>query len=472
MDQKNAQTSFDGRRKHVSAVITAISALVSAFAGAETATTPTFTRDILPILQSHCQDCHRPGQIAPMALLDYAQVRPWAKAVRTAVTERVMPPFKANAPLGHFQNDLRLTDEQIDLVARWVDGGAPEGNPADAPASLSWNDSDWAMGVPDLVIEFPEYTSKTTYKDEEVILYSDYAFPQNLWIQAVELRSSDYTLLHHAGINAMNDKFFFASDGILDSEDDELEKIGGVKGQSGGASAINLMMAGQNFLYTWLPGERVHRRPAGEGFRVKKGERMVLQAHFAPSNEAVKTKIQLGLQFVTGVLRSHSFEYVAGMTDLFIPAGAPDHVVRKLVPITRPITVTGFNMHMHLRGKSAQILFHYPDGASEVALDIPQYDFNWQRLYYLTTPKTIPGGTTIEFIGHWDNSAANPRNPDPTVGAVYGGRTVDEMYTGNVYYAVTRIHPMVVEKGRPVGPAEEESPAQHSAPDAAPKATH
>ncbi len=415
----------------------------------ESAKTPplSFTRDVLPILQAHCQDCHRPGQVAPMSLLDYGQTRPWAKAIRKAVSERAMPPFKANAPLGRFENDTRLTDDAISLLVRWTDAGAPEGNPADAPPPLTWNDSEWTMGPPDLVLDFPEYTSKTNYKDEEVILYSDHVFPKNTWIQAVELRSTDHTLLHHAGINCVDNTFFVPEDRVLDSEDDDLEKFGGVKGVSGGASAVNLHLVKQRALYTWLPGERVHRRPDGEGFRVIKGDRIVLQAHFGPSTDPVTQTISLGIKFVNGVVDSHSFEYVVGLTDLRIAPGDANHVERRWVDIRKPITVTGFNLHMHLRGKSAQILFHYPDGSTEVGLDLPQYDFNWQRIYYLKRPLLVPGGTKIEFVGQWDNSAANPLNPDPAAEVVYGGRTVDEMYTGNVYYAVPRLHPLRVENG-------------------------
>jgi len=432
--------------------------LAKAESAPDSITPPTFSRDVLPILQAHCQDCHRPGQVAPMSLLDYGQVRPWSKAIRKAVSERSMPPFRANAPLGHFQNDPRLSESAIDLLLRWVDAGAPQGDPADAPAPLSWHDSEWAMGKPDLVLEFPEYISKTNNKDEEVILYSDYVFPQNTWIQAVELRSTDHTLLHHAGIDSADNTFFFPKDNILDSEDEELETIGGVKGVSGGASAINLLLIKQRALYTWLPGERVHRRPDGEGFRVLKGDRIVLQAHFAPSAEAVPQKISLGILFVNGVIKSHSLEYVAGITDLRIPPGAADHQVRRWVDVKKPVTVTGFNLHMHLRGKSAQILFHYPDGRTEVGLDVPHYDFNWQRIYYLKDPLRIPGGSRIEFVGLWDNSPANPLNPDPTAEVVYGGRTVDEMYTGNVYYSVARLHPLVVQNGVATAVVDEESP--------------
>lgn len=357
-----------------------------------------------------------------------------------------MPPFNANAPLGHFQSDGRLTDGQIDLLVRWIDTGAPEGNPADAPPPVTWDSAGWALGTPDMVLEFPEYTSKTNNTDEEVLLFSDHVFDRHTWIQAIELKSTDYRILHHAGIVSANDKFFVPEDRILDSTDEHLDKFGG-------ASNGGLQLVAQNFLYTWLPGQRVQRRPDGEGFHIAKGERLVIQTHIAPSAEAVPLKISLGLKFVNGDLRAHSKEVVVWMTDLRVPPGAPSYVLSQWKDVVAQMAVSGFNVHMHLRGKSAQIVFHYPDGRSETVLDVPHYDFNWQRLYILSTPMSVPAGTRIQFIGEWDNSPNNPRNPDPTKEVIWGGKTTDEMYSANVYFSEQRQYPVRVADGHVVGPA-------------------
>jgi hypothetical protein len=263
--------------------------------------------------------------------------------------------------------------------------------------------------------------------------------------------------VHHVGIWAAQPDFFVPPSLVLDSQDPDLRHFGDATNKPWDLPGVNAALSTQNFLFSWLPGQRVFERRAGEGFRILKGQRFVLQVHLAPTTEAVKVKIRIGLRLVNGEIRSHSREYVAGLTELRIPAGEPAHTETRIVDVKDPITVTGFNMHMHLRGKSAKILFHYPDGHSEVALDIPNYDFNWQRVYYLAEPKSLPGGSKIEFIGVWDNSAANPRNPDPTVDAMYGGRSSDEMYTGSVYFFIQRIHPLVVKNGYPVAAADSES---------------
>ncbi len=407
---------------------------------------PTFTRDVLPILQTHCQECHRPNQIAPMSLLDYTQTRPWAKAMRKAVADRTMPPYSVNAPLGHFKGDLRLTDEEISIVTRWVDANAPEGSPADAPAPLDWEAREWWMGKPDMVLEFPEFTSKTNNKDEELLIYSDYVFPQNTWIQAFEFKTNDYTVVHHAGLNSADDKLFVPEDRVLDSEDEHLDKFGG---ESNGGLPLFV----QSRLYTWLPGQHVEERPVGEGFRILKGHRIVIQVHIAPTTEARPIKISLGVRFVNGKLVNNSGVRVSDMKFLKVPPSAPSYIEREWRQFGSDATVTAFNVHMHLRGKSSQIIFHYPDGHSETVLDVPRYDFNWQRTYHLTKPMHVPKGTQIEYIAEWDNSADNPVNPDPTVEVLWGARTVDEMYGGNVHFFVERLHPLEVVNGHVVGPA-------------------
>ena len=402
---------------------------------------PTFSREVLPLLQAHCQECHRPGQIAPMSFLDYQQVRPWAKAIRKAVLDRSMPPFRVNAPLGHFEGDLRLTDDEVGTLVSWIDGGALEGNPADAPPPRTWPSNEWVAGKPDLVLEFPEFTTKSNNKDEELLLYSNYLFPADTWTQAIEFRLNDYTVVHHAGISSVDNTFFVPEDRVIDSEDEHLDKFGG-------ASNGGLPLIGQTHLYTWLPGQNVMSHPDGEGFNIVAGNRIVIQIHIAPTTEAKRIKVELGLRFVNGELRTNGGLKVSQMKQLRVPPGAPSYVLHEWRQFNNNVTVNGFNAHMHLRGKSSQIIFHYPDGHDETVLDVPHYDFNWQRIYKLTTPMQVPKGTKIEFVAEWDNSADNPLNPDPAAELTWGGRTTDEMYGGNVYFSVPRVRPVRVAEGR------------------------
>ncbi len=401
----------------------------------------TFTKDILPILQAYCQDCHRPGQIAPMSLIEYAEVRPWAKAIRTAVAERKMPPFHANAPLGHFQDDNRLAEAQIDLITRWIDADAPRGDLKDAPPRPAWAGLEWVLGTPDLVLEFPEYTSKGNDADEEILLYSDHVFPQEVWVQAIEFKSTNYRVIHHTGINGVDPGFFVPEDRTLDSHDEHLAKFGG-KSNGGGA-----LMAHKNHLYTWLPGQRVERRLAGDAFRIGAGERIVMQTHIAPTAEPVTFKISLGLEMMDGELYNESQIQVSFMRNLRVPPRDPKYVVTEWKQFGRDSLVTGFNVHMHLRGKSSSIRFHYLDGRVETVFDVPQYSFDWQRVYFLQKPYMVPAGTKIEYTAEWDNSANNPLNPDPAAEVVWGGLTTDEMYGGTVLYTVPRKEPLRIVNG-------------------------
>jgi mono/diheme cytochrome c family protein len=385
---------------------------------------PTFTRDVLPILQRHCQECHRPGQVGPMSLLTYAETRPWAKAIRDAVTARAMPPFHANAPLGTFQNDQRLTEDEIAAVTRWVDTAAPQGDPDAAPHPVEWPSAEWTRGEPDLVLEFPEYQAPAETTDQQVLFFSDKVFDNQTWVKAFELRATDYRAVHHVGV------FVFEKD--IEVPKGRVRKI--PDEEMGG-----FIFEHRN-LYTWLPGQRAETLPEGSAFVIRRGERVVLQTHMPPLTESSPVKLSLGIWLYTGTLNISNEDITAFNYDLAIPAGEPNYVARKTITFGHDATITGYNVHMHLRGKSSQILFHYPDGTSEVAFDLPRYSFDWQRRYWLAEPKPVPAGTQMEFVGVWDNSADNPLNPDPTIPVEWGRRTVDEMYTGMVYFSRPRVN--------------------------------
>jgi hypothetical protein len=374
-----------------------------------------------------------------MSLLKYEEVRPWAKGIRNVVSEGTMPPFHAKSPLGTFDNDNRLTPEQIQTMVRWVDAGAPRGNPADAPPPAEFPSGDWSLGEPDIILEFPEYTSKTNNIDEEILLFSDQIFANRTWIQAFEFKTSDYRVVHHAGVFAVDRDFIVPPDLVLDSEDEYIDKF------SGPGAAVELL--GQEHMFTWLPGQRIQPWAEGAGIVVPKGSRIVIQTHIPPMTEAIPFKATLGIWLVDGVVNVLSSEKAAEMKDLVVPPGEPDYVKRQELQFHAEATVYGYTVHMHLRGESSQIIFHYPDGTSEVAFDLPRFDFDWQRIYWLNEPKVVPAGTRIEFVAEWDNSPGNPLNPDPTAEVIWGGHTSDEMYGGHVFYSIARKKPIRVENG-------------------------
>jgi hypothetical protein len=404
-------------------------------------TNPVFTKDILPILQEKCQACHRPDQVAPMSLLTYQEVRPWVKSILKEVTAKNMPPFHAKSPKGYFKDDHRLTDNQIQLISNWVKNGAPKGNPADAPEPIEWGGSAWSMEKPDLILDFPEATVSSRSIDDFVLYFSDYVFQEDTWVQALEFKSSNYEIIHHVGIFAVDSRFEVPDElMLLDSED----------GVGGRVIEKNAALIEQNYLYTWLPGQRIEYRDEGQGYRIRKGERFVLQVHFAPSDVETKCTMQMGLEYVNGEIRYENMILPSLMTTLVIPPHNPSFRKKQSTMFLQDSLVQSFLIHMHLRGISAKFVFHYPDGKVETAFEIPKYNFDWQRVYHLAKPYKVPKGTKVEFHGTWDNSTNNPLNPDPNALVVWGEKTSDEMYGASIYHTVDLDEPIVVENGREI----------------------
>lgn len=400
---------------------------------------PTFTRDILPIFQDHCQSCHRPGQIAPMSLLRYEDVRPWAKAIRKVVLERTMPPFPAAGPHGYFEGDMRLTEAEIETLSTWVTEGARRGDPKHAPAPVEWPSGGGQMTDPDLVIRFPSIASLEDNQDEWLLVLSEHVFPSNTWVEAIELISTDATLVHHAGVFAVGPKFFSPEGGVF--RGDMLDLI-----RHGTHLNAKTNPMTENHLYTWLPGGGVERRPGG-AFHINANERLALQVHIAPTPERRKSDLSIALRLAHGEYSTRLLSRALLETEFEIAPGDPHHELRREAVIHRDVLLRSVMFHLHERGKSAQINVTFPDGRTQNVLDIPRWDFNWQRTYHLATPLPLPAGTRIDAIGVWDNSAENPFNPDPTQTVRYGPRTTDEMYGASIFMTSERNAPVRYNRG-------------------------
>lgn len=406
----------------------------------EAGESPTFTRDVLPILQGHCQSCHRPGQIAPMSLLEYPLVRPWAKSIRKVVLDRAMPPFPAVGPLGYFEGDNRLTDGEIETLVAWVDGGARRGAPEDAPSPVEWPSESGEIRNPDLVLGFPSVTSKPDNEDHWVLLFSDHVFEEETWVKSWELISSDASLIHHSAVRAVDKTFYVPEERILHGRIPDLIRLGKETGKN-----MNFMTLKTN-LGLWLPGSGVHRRPGGV-FRIGAGERVVLQAHISPTLEARTTDLSMPLRLADGELRTGFSSTMLRFKKFEIQPGESDYTLR----ISRRMIGAGWlrtlRVHMHERGKSVRLILHYPSGESNMVLDIPRWNFDWQRLYHLTTPIPVPAGTRMEAVAVWDNSENNPNNPDPSALVTYGPKTSDEMFSAVAFISYDRADPLVFDAG-------------------------
>jgi mono/diheme cytochrome c family protein len=364
---------------------------------AAAAATVTFAKDVAPILYSNCISCHRPGEVAPMSLRTYDEVRPWARSIKQKVQSRQMPPWFADPAHGSFKNDARLTDTQIDTIVKWVDAGAPRGNAADEPKPPALTEG-WQLGEPDYVITLPTIDVPAAGKDIFPTPNLTIDIPEDRWIRALEIRPSNREVTHHTVL-------FLAGANV---------------GQSGFIDLLGV----------WAVGTNATVYPEGVGRWIRKGQQLRTNLHYHPNGKAQTDTTRVGLYFGRGELKKEVASAVAGDMAFRIPAGAKNHEMRALFPIDQDINIVSYFPHMHFRGKDMTLTALLPDGKKQTLLSVPSYDFNWQLYYYPTAPVPLPKGTIVEAVAHYDNSADNPNNPDPTRDVTFGEQTNDEMMFG------------------------------------------
>jgi hypothetical protein len=377
----------------------------------------TFARDIAPILQKRCEECHHPGGVAPMSLVTFEETRPWARSIREKVVTREMPPFHAAGQIGRYVNDPRLTDAEITTITRWVDAGSPKGDLKSSPQPREWK-NDWAHGEPDLVVKVPRpYTLKPSQKDQYVFFVFDYVFPEDTWIRGVDTRPGNPKAVHHANTHVVPPNVQIPSEGYIAGDFDPTARG-------------TVMMSG------WAPGVQSVMLPEGTGVRIPKGMRLGIQIHYAPSDQERTDQTAVGIYFADGIIRKHIRVLFGDRRDIEIQPGDPSYTMVAKKTFDTDAIIRFFHVHMHLRGKSYAMRFTYPDGRVETVLEVPHYDFNWQRVYTLVEPMRVPKGTSVEFIGTYDNSAAKKSNPDPSKLVHWGEKTTDEMMQGRIFYDV------------------------------------
>jgi len=391
--------------------------------------TPTFYRDVAPILAAHCVDCHRPGQIAPMSLVSYDQVRPWAAAIKEAVVLRKMPPWPADAPPGHFANDWRLRGEEIDVIRQWADAKAPAGDAKDARPAPAFTDG-WQMGQPDLVLPLPrEQQIPGSGEDLWKFIFFERVFDRDTWIRGLEIRPGNRKVVHHANIHVVTP----VGAGPVDwsSVPEDMEAPGNQPGKLSGFRQVGI--------HVGLPGRFSFETPAGSAVLIPKGSRLRINIHYAPAKTPETDLTELGLYFAQGRVEKEWRDLHCRLLDMRIPAGASNYQIEGTQKVKSPITVYQVGAHMHLRGKAYRIDAEFPDGRRQELLNVGRFSFNWQLMYVLAEPVHLPAGTVLHYLATYDNSAANPfvlqyDTPDRLV--TYGERTVDEMMGGFVMHTV------------------------------------
>jgi hypothetical protein len=378
---------------------------------------------VAPVLQKRCQACHRPGEAAPFSMLTYKDARPWAAAMKRAAVSRTMPPWHADPSVGHFGNDRRLTEQEIEIIARWADAGAPEGDPAKAPAPIAFLDG-WNIGKPDMILEMPQPFSVPA---QGTIDYQWIVMPTGLdkdtWIAGVEVRPGDRSVVHHviAFYRRPGSKWLVeAKPGVPTPKGSGDSEAGMSDGAIGG----------------YVPGLPAARLTPGRAIFLPAGSDIVLQVHYNATGKATTDRTKVGILFAGADVVERSFQLGLANPSFVIPPGDPNYPVDADITVDTDVRVVGFTPHMHLRGKSFEFRAVFPDGAREVLLRVPKYDFNWQLTYNLAEERVFPKGTRFEATAIFDNSPSNRFNPDPKASVRFGDQTWDEMMVGFIDIAI------------------------------------
>jgi peroxiredoxin len=365
-----------------------------------------YHRDVAPILQAHCQVCHRTGEVAPFALATYADARHWGPMMAEVTANGTMPPWHADPNHGHFLNERRLTPAQKKLIADWVEAGCPEGNPADAPPPIQWPEG-WAIGTPDLVLRMPEpfrVPAEGVIEYQHVIV--DPGATTDLWVNAIEVRPGNRRVLHHCNV-------YLQPPDATDTAT-TFETVGPF---------------GSDSVAAYAPGTGPTRYPPGFAKVIPAGWKLHLGLHYTPIGVPASDQTEIGLKFIDPrAVRRQVLTKLIEDKALRIPPGAPAHRIEHTFRLETRCVLVSLFPHLHFRGKAFRYVAEYPDGTSEVLLDIPAYDFNWQHRYELAEPKPLAAGTVVRCTAVYDNSAANPYNPDPAREVPYGQQVWDEMF--------------------------------------------
>ncbi len=410
---------------------------------------PTFNKDVAPIFFARCAGCHRPNDIAPMSLLDYKSARPWAKSIKAAVATRKMPPWFADPRFGHFSNDARLSDAELKTIQAWVDAGAPEGKAKDLPAAPRFVDG-WAMGQPDAVIDIGV--------DHQVALgedaYEHFVVPTNFkegrWVRAAEIKPGNRQVVHHVHVLLVQDNLEAMSSASTSNmpalstfllKEGKLSRIRKDAPVWNDACASKLpelpfLTGGQEGgLAAFLPGRPPDQFPEGTAKWVPAGAKLEFVIHYARVNgKPQRDRTSVGLYFLDGPPRQALRRMDLRNFFMQIPAGEPNHEVRRCYDFDSDRYLISFTPHMHYRGKDAVYELIRPDGKRETLLAVPRYDFNWQLVYRLKEPMFVQQGSRLMVTVHYDNSPNNKANPDPKETVRWGDKSEEEMMTSWIEY--------------------------------------
>jgi hypothetical protein len=436
----------------------------------------TFTKDVLPVLQKNCQGCHRPGQVAPMSLLSYKETRPWAKAIKTAVTMRKMPPWFADPKYGHFVNDRSLKQSEIDTLVKWADSGAVEGDAKDAPAPVQWPTGGWSI-QPEVVMDMPPHEVPAKGVLEWELIAFRAPFQGDTWVTSMEILPGDTSVVHHIcfSFEKHNPKTVYNRYEWVQVPRDETGNP--TPGNSGFSELPGMITAfrdvgstevktrpgqpslRQNLDFCYLPGANYDDyRVWNAGKLVPAGSDLVVSLHYTTNGKAVTDRTKIGFTvaktppprkfLVQGagedapVIAPTSASKRAAFASSYnpefkIPPNDGNYLAPPMdITFLKDVEIVRMRPHAHVRGKSAQYKVTYPDGREEIVLNVPRYDFNWQLSY--GTSLKLPKGTKMHFEFRYDNSVNNKFNPDPSRWVYQGFQSWEEMMAPNLGFILDR----------------------------------
>jgi len=451
-------------------------ALAAAATASDSSSPVTFSKDVLPILQKNCQSCHRPGQIAPMSLVSYHDARPWAKAIKAAVTMRKMPPWFADPQYGHFTNDRSLNQSDIATLAKWADTGAVEGNPKDAPAPVQWPKDGWGI-QPEVVMDLPAHDVPAKGVLEWELIALPAPFKKDTWVTSMEILPGDTSVVHHICFSFEKHRpttVYNRYEWVQVPRDEQGNPTPGNEGfaerpdmviatRDVGSTEVKLKKGHptlkQTLDFCYLPGASYDDyRVWNAGKLVPAGSDIVISLHYTTNGKAVVDHTKIGFTvaktppprkfLVQGsgedapvtapTPASERAAFAASYNPEFkIPPNDPNYLAPPMdITFLKDVEIVRLRPHAHVRGKSARYTVTYPDGREEVVLDVPRYDFNWQLSYEM--PLKLPKGTRMHFEFRYDNSANNKFNPDPNKWVYQGFQSWEEMMAPNLGFLLDR----------------------------------
>jgi hypothetical protein len=395
----------------------------------------TFSKDIAPIFQAKCQECHHAGTPAPMSLITYQDTRPWLRAIRLRVSKREMPPWHLDKTVGiqNFANDRSLSDEQIATIVKWIDAGAPQGDPKDMPPAKVWPDhSTWQLakqfGEPDFVVKSDDYTVAAEGQDVWWRPTSSVPINETRWVRAVEMRPGTVAgakVTHHALA--------------------QLEQVEpGTDPNAAPTLADAAGLTGPGLLMEWAIGKNYDIYRPNTGKLLLPGAKIRWEIHYHSVGEPIRDHVELAIYlYPPGVTpkyrtRLFAFQTSGGPAGLDIPPNTVTET-QGFAVLSRPARLENFQPHMHLRGKGMSMEAILPDGTTRMLSYVDHFNFNWMNNYIYTddAAPVLPKGTVLRFTAWYDNTANNPNNPDPNQWVGWGQRTIDEM--GHAWVNVTYI---------------------------------